>query len=127
MPAVSVPKADGDPLGRILERLRQAREACLTANLEHLLEALEILRAAAVEFEAWTDHLCRHPGSAAGLPRTELTRVKREVASFLRLVDSCAAVQSGLATRSGANAVVYSPNGSSPVQASAFSAYDMQG
>ena len=126
-PHTAAPSGDRETLRRTLERLRQAREACRTANLERLLEALDILRAASAEFKAWTEQIRRGPDTAVGPLRAEIAQVKREVASFLRLVDGCAAIQRGLSTRSGANAVAYSPNGSTPVPGSVSSAYDMQG
>ncbi|MGP8243209.1 MAG: hypothetical protein ACLQVN_01675 [Bryobacteraceae bacterium] len=121
------PNPGAEILGRTLERLRQAREACRTANLERLLGALDILQTASAEFEAWTEQFRHGSRMAAGPLGSELTRFKREVASFLRLVDTCASVQRGLSARSGATAVAYSPNGGAPIPASISSAYDMQG
>jgi hypothetical protein len=121
------PSAAPETLARTLERLRQARKACRTADLSRLLEALDILRAASAEFEAWAEQIRRNPRLEAGPLRSELAQVKREVGSFLRLVDACAAVERGLATRSGATAVAYSPKGCSTVPTTARSAYDMQG
>jgi hypothetical protein len=92
-----------------------------------MLEALDILRTACAEFQAWTEQIRRGPGLAAGPMRSGLTQVKREVASFLRLVDACAAVQRGLSARFGVRAVAYSPNGCTTVPTSVASAYDMQG
>jgi hypothetical protein len=112
---------------RILEHLRQAREACQSANLARLVETLDMLQSAATEFSAWTAQVRSEPRVVTVSQRSELTRVKREAASLLRLVDACAAVQRGLAARSGAMAVAYSPSGSAPIAASGSSAYDMQG
>jgi hypothetical protein len=122
------PTGDREAIRRTLERLRQAREACRTADLPHLHAALEILRTASSEFETWTEHARR--GTASASLRAELAQVKRETASFLRLVDACAAVQRGLSARSGATSVSYSPAGSAPVPASVssnVSAYDVHG
>jgi hypothetical protein len=127
MPPNPVPNGGAPTLQRTLERLRQAREACRTANLARLREALDILRAVSAEFEAWAEQIRRQPGAVAVPLGSELARVKREVSSLLRLVDGCAAVQRGLAARCGAMAVAYSPKGSAPIPASVSSAYDMQG
>ena len=121
------PAAGVHTLERTLQRLRQAREACRTASLPHLVEAVSILRTASAEFEAWAEQVRRSPKTEAFPLRSELARVKREVASLLRLVDACAAVQRGLAARSGAMAVAYSPDGSAAVPTPVSSAYDMQG
>ncbi|MGA1996703.1 MAG: hypothetical protein ABSH45_13065 [Bryobacteraceae bacterium] len=121
------PSAGAETLSRTLERLRQAREACRTADRARLLEALDILRTASAEFEAWAQQIRRGPAPAAGPLRSGLVRVKREVASFLRLVDACAAVERGLSARFGAAALAYSPNGCTTVSTFVPSAYDMQG
>jgi hypothetical protein len=127
MPPGPARDTDRETLRRTLESLRRARESCPSANLDRLLEALDILRAASAEFEAWTEQIRRGPRTAVGPLTSELTRVKREAASFLRLVDGCAAVQRGLSARFAATSVAYSPKGSIPIPASVSSAYYMQG
>jgi hypothetical protein len=64
-----------------------------------VLEALEILRTASAEFEAWAEQIRRCPRPAARPLRSELTELKCEVASVLHLVDAGAAVKRGLTTR----------------------------
>jgi hypothetical protein len=119
--------ADRETLRCTLESLRRAREACRSGNLDRLLEGLHILRTASAEFEAWTEQIRRGPRTVVSPIGSELARVKREIASFLRLVDGCAAVQRGLSARFGATAVAYSPKGSIPIPASVSSACNMQG